>query len=118
MANKHTVIKLLTLGVCEARDEGYVHILTHIHTHTCTHTHTHTYTCTHTHAHTHTHTYTHTHAHTHTHSTNLLHSSRIIDQVPTTRRLVAQAIARQYFGSYILPQTWLVRTAVFMCLYV
>ena len=45
-------------------------------------------------------------------STNLLHSARIIDQVPHTRRLIALAIARQYFGCYIQPQLWLVSQQV------
>jgi transcription initiation factor TFIID subunit 2 len=39
-------------------------------------------------------------------STNLLHSSRVIEQVPITRRLLTQAIAQQYFGCYLLPQLW------------
>ena len=39
-------------------------------------------------------------------STNLLHSARIIDQVLVTRRIIANAIAEQYFGCYILPQQW------------
>lgn len=39
-------------------------------------------------------------------STELLHSHRIIDNVQMTRRLIAQAIARQYFGCYMLHQSW------------
>ena len=39
-------------------------------------------------------------------STNLLHSHRIIDQVPDTRRLIALAVAKQYFGCYVLPSSW------------
>ena len=41
-------------------------------------------------------------------STELLHSHRIIDDVQMTRRLIAQAIARQYFGCYMLHQSWYV----------
>ena len=39
-------------------------------------------------------------------STNLLHSSRVIDQVMSTRRIVSKAVAMQYFGCYVLQQTW------------
>ena len=38
--------------------------------------------------------------------TNLLHSHRIIDQVMVTRRVIGQAVAKQYFGCYALPQSW------------
>ena len=38
--------------------------------------------------------------------THLLHSSRIIDQVIDTRRVIGEAIAKQYFGCYIVPQFW------------
>ena len=34
-------------------------------------------------------------------STNLLHSSAIIDQVFTTRRLTAEAVAQQFYGCFI-----------------
>eukprot|EP00057_Strongylocentrotus_purpuratus_P009012 XP_011663486.1 PREDICTED: transcription initiation factor TFIID subunit 2 [Strongylocentrotus purpuratus] len=39
-------------------------------------------------------------------STNLLHSARIIDQTFETRRLLAEALASQFFGCYICPETW------------
>ncbi|XP_072045257.1 LOW QUALITY PROTEIN: transcription initiation factor TFIID subunit 2-like [Amphiura filiformis] len=39
-------------------------------------------------------------------NTNLLHSSRIIDQTFLTRRLMAQALAEQFFGCFINPETW------------
>ena len=38
--------------------------------------------------------------------TNLLHSPRIIDQVMVTRRVIGEAIAKQYFGCYVAPQVW------------
>ena len=34
-------------------------------------------------------------------STNLLHSSAIIDQVFATRRLTAEAVAQQFYGCFI-----------------
>ena len=34
-------------------------------------------------------------------STNLLHSHRVIDGVPEARQLIAEVLARQYFGCYI-----------------
>lgn len=39
-------------------------------------------------------------------STNLLHSSRIIDQVYITRPLMALAVAKQYFGCFLLQYSW------------
>ncbi|XP_062579980.1 transcription initiation factor TFIID subunit 2-like [Saccostrea cucullata] len=39
-------------------------------------------------------------------STNLLHSNRIIDQTVTTRNILAEAIAKQFFGTFIAMQTW------------
>ncbi|XP_052776335.1 transcription initiation factor TFIID subunit 2-like isoform X2 [Mya arenaria] len=39
-------------------------------------------------------------------STNLLHSSRIIDQTIITRKYMASAIAQQFFGCFIVMQTW------------
>ncbi|KAK3592160.1 hypothetical protein CHS0354_019451 [Potamilus streckersoni] len=39
-------------------------------------------------------------------STNLLHSARIIDQTITSRRLMASAVAQQFFGCYISMQSW------------
>lgn len=39
-------------------------------------------------------------------STNLLHSAAIIDQAYTTRRLMSQAIAEQFFGCFISMQNW------------
>lgn len=38
--------------------------------------------------------------------TNLLHSSLIIDQVVPTRKVISNAIAKQYFCCYVLQQTW------------
>ena len=40
--------------------------------------------------------------------TNLLHSARMIDQVMVTRRVISRAIAEQYFGCYVLQQSWYV----------
>ena len=51
-------------------------------------------------------------------STELLHSHRIIDNVQMTRRLIAQAIARQYFGCYMLHQSWYVDNHIWNCCYV
>lgn len=39
-------------------------------------------------------------------SVNLLHSAVIIDQVYITRRVMAQAIAEQFFGCFISMQNW------------
>ncbi|XP_033645134.1 transcription initiation factor TFIID subunit 2-like isoform X1 [Asterias rubens] len=39
-------------------------------------------------------------------STNLLHSSRIIDQTFMTRRFMAQSLAEQYFGCFVSSQSW------------
>lgn len=39
-------------------------------------------------------------------SVELLHSPRVIEQVFSTRRTLALAIAQQYFGCYMLPNTW------------
>ncbi|EDO26744.1 predicted protein, partial [Nematostella vectensis] len=39
-------------------------------------------------------------------NTSLLHSSRIIDQTFITRRVLAQALAEQFFGCYICMQDW------------
>ncbi|KAK6179586.1 hypothetical protein SNE40_011910 [Patella caerulea] len=39
-------------------------------------------------------------------STNLLHSSRIIDQTFMTRTLMAKAVAQQFFGTFISMHTW------------
>ncbi|KAL1132516.1 hypothetical protein AAG570_010471, partial [Ranatra chinensis] len=39
-------------------------------------------------------------------STNLLHSSAIIDQTYATRNAMAQAIAEQFFGCFISMQNW------------
>lgn len=39
-------------------------------------------------------------------STNLLYSPRVIDQVFPTRFALAQVLAKQYFGCYVLPQLW------------
>ncbi|KAL5016218.1 hypothetical protein ScPMuIL_005807 [Solemya velum] len=39
-------------------------------------------------------------------STNLLHSSRVIDQTFVTRRLMATAVAQQFFGCFIAMQSW------------
>lgn len=47
-------------------------------------------------------------------STNLLHSSRVIEQVSITRRLITHAIAQQYFGCYLLPQLWY----MFICAFI
>ena len=43
-------------------------------------------------------------------STNLLHSARIIDQTFETRRLMASAVAYQFFGAFITMQYWYVTT--------
>ena len=48
-------------------------------------------------------------------STNLLHSNRVIEQVPITRRLITRAIAQQYYGCYLLPQLWYSITACILC---
>ncbi|XP_052258217.1 transcription initiation factor TFIID subunit 2-like isoform X2 [Dreissena polymorpha] len=39
-------------------------------------------------------------------STSLLHSSRIIDQTIITRKYMAAGIAQQFFGCFIVMQTW------------
>ncbi|XP_046544224.1 transcription initiation factor TFIID subunit 2-like [Haliotis rubra] len=39
-------------------------------------------------------------------SVDLLHSSRIIDQTFITRRLMATAVAEQFFGAFIAMQSW------------
>lgn len=39
-------------------------------------------------------------------STSLLHSPRIIDQTFHTRKVLAQALAEQFFGCYICMQDW------------
>lgn len=39
-------------------------------------------------------------------STNLLHSTAIIDQVYITKKAMAQAIAEQFFGCFISMQNW------------
>ncbi|XP_046847633.1 transcription initiation factor TFIID subunit 2-like [Xenia sp. Carnegie-2017] len=39
-------------------------------------------------------------------STNLLHSSRVIDQAFYTRKILARALARQFFGCYLSLNTW------------
>ena len=39
-------------------------------------------------------------------STNLLHSSAIIDQTYITRKAMALAIAEQFFGCFISMQNW------------
>ncbi|ESO05362.1 hypothetical protein HELRODRAFT_191453 [Helobdella robusta] len=39
-------------------------------------------------------------------STNLLHSKRIIDQTPISQRLLAEAVAKQFFGCFISMHTW------------
>ncbi|XP_078318591.1 transcription initiation factor TFIID subunit 2-like isoform X5 [Crassostrea virginica] len=39
-------------------------------------------------------------------STNLLHSNRIIDQTISTRTVLAEAVAKQFFGTFIAMQTW------------
>lgn len=39
-------------------------------------------------------------------STNLLHSNRIIDQTIATRTVLAEAVAKQFFGTFIAMQTW------------
>ncbi|KAI4499551.1 hypothetical protein M0802_005447 [Mischocyttarus mexicanus] len=39
-------------------------------------------------------------------NTNLLHSTAIIDQVYTTKKAMAQAIAEQFFGCFISMQNW------------
>ena len=39
-------------------------------------------------------------------STNLLHSSAIIDQVYLTRKLSAEAVASQFYGCFIVPEKW------------
>lgn len=41
-------------------------------------------------------------------STNILHSKRIIDQVPVTREIMAHAIAQQFFGCFITMHSWYV----------
>ncbi len=38
--------------------------------------------------------------------TSLLHSARMIDQAMATRRLISRAVAEQYFGCYVLQQSW------------
>jgi len=51
-------------------------------------------------------------------STNLLHSKRIIDQVPETRQLMAAAIAQQFFGCFISMYSWQVIALLkHQCLY-
>lgn len=45
-------------------------------------------------------------------SVNLLHPNTIIDQVMTSRRAIALAIAEQYFECYLLPQSWYVHIHV------
>ncbi|KAK3736334.1 hypothetical protein QZH41_020807, partial [Actinostola sp. cb2023] len=40
-------------------------------------------------------------------NTSLLHSPRIIDQTFTTRRVLAQALAEQFFGCYVCMQDWI-----------
>lgn len=37
---------------------------------------------------------------------NLLYSPNVIDQVITTKKTIALAIAEQYFQCYLLPQSW------------
>ncbi|KAE8599565.1 hypothetical protein XENTR_v10017233 [Xenopus tropicalis] len=39
-------------------------------------------------------------------STNLLHSSMIIDQTPVTRRYLAHSLAQQFFGCFISRMSW------------
>lgn len=39
-------------------------------------------------------------------STNLLHSTAIIDQVYITKKAMAQAIAEQFFGCFISMHNW------------
>ncbi|XP_064625594.1 transcription initiation factor TFIID subunit 2-like [Lineus longissimus] len=39
-------------------------------------------------------------------STNLLHSPKIIDQTMKSRMIMADAIARQFFGNFIAMQSW------------
>ena len=39
-------------------------------------------------------------------STNLLHSTAIIDQVYITKKAMAQAVAEQFFGCFISMQNW------------
>lgn len=41
-----------------------------------------------------------------TFSTNLLHSTAIIDQVYITKKAMAQAVAEQFFGCFISMQNW------------
>ncbi|XP_048220089.1 LOW QUALITY PROTEIN: transcription initiation factor TFIID subunit 2-like [Perognathus longimembris pacificus] len=39
-------------------------------------------------------------------STNLLHSARIIDETPLTRRCLAQSVAQQFFGCFLARMSW------------
>ncbi|KAI8520784.1 Transcription initiation factor TFIID subunit 2 [Branchiostoma belcheri] len=39
-------------------------------------------------------------------NTNLLHTPRIIDQTPYTRRVIAYAVAQQFFGCYVCMHSW------------
>jgi len=39
-------------------------------------------------------------------TTNLLHPPRVIDQVPKTQGLLAQAIAEQFFGTFLCHHSW------------
>ena len=41
-------------------------------------------------------------------SVNLLHTKRVIEQTPCTRRVMALALAEQFFGCYVGMSTWLV----------
>ena len=45
-------------------------------------------------------------------STNLLHSSKIIDQTILTRTALAQALSEQFFGCFVVMNSWYV---VFLC---
>ena len=49
---------------------------------------------------------------------NLLHPETIIDQVMTSRRSIALAIAEQYFECYLLPQSWYVNVHVHVCVFI
>ena len=45
-------------------------------------------------------------------STNLLHSSKIIDQTILTRTALAQALSEQFFGCFVVMNSWYV---IFLC---
>ncbi|KAI0209910.1 Transcription initiation factor TFIID subunit 2 [Lamellibrachia satsuma] len=39
-------------------------------------------------------------------STNILHTAKIIDQAPLSRQIMAEAIAKQFFGCFIAMHSW------------